>query len=71
MTQTIQPRSEVTLNKTEKDLNQTEDNKKLLLALFDSMNKLTETVNRLNYVVQRKKLEQILYQEKMRGGGKK
>jgi hypothetical protein len=70
MTQTIQPRSEVTLSKTEKDLNQTEDNKKLLLSLFDSMNKLTETVNRLHYVIQRKKLEQILYQKKM-GGDKK
>ena len=73
MTQTIQPRSEVTLSKTEKGVNQTEDNKKLLLSLFDSMNKLTETLNRLNYVIQRKRLEQILYQEKVKkvGGEKK
>jgi len=70
MTQTIQPRSEVTLTKTENEQNQTEDNRELLLSLFDSMNKLSETMNRLNYVVQRKKLEQILYQEK-KGGVKK
>ena len=68
MTQTIQPRSEATLSKTEKDSNQTEDNKKLLLSLFDSMNKLIETVNRLNYVIQRKKLEHILFQEDKKGG---
>ena len=60
MTQTLQPRSGVTLNEVE-------DNKKILLSVFDSMNKLNETVNRLNYVLQRKKLEQILYQEKKGG----
>ena len=70
MTHTIQPCSWATLGKTEKDLNQTEDNRLLLLSVFDSMNKLIESVNKLNYVLQRKKLEQILYQEKM-GGEKK
>jgi hypothetical protein len=68
MTQTTQPGSWATLSKTEKDGSQTEDDKEILLSLFDSMNKLTETVNRLNYVVQRKKLEQILFQEKTGGG---
>jgi len=63
MTQTLQPRSGVTLNEVE-------DNKKLLLSVFDSMNKLNEAVNRLNFVVQRKKLEQTLFQEK-KGGEEK
>ena len=63
MTQTLQPRSGVTLNEIE-------DNKKLLLSVFDSMNKLNEAVNRLNFVVQRKKLEQTLFQEK-KGGEEK
>lgn len=70
MTQTIQPRSEATLSKTKKELNQTEDSRELLLSVFDSMKKLSDAVNRLNYVIQRKKLEQILFQEK-KGEGKK
>jgi hypothetical protein len=61
MTQTIQPNSWATLSETEKELNQTEDNRSLMLSLFDSMSKLNETINRLNSVIQRKKLEQILY----------
>jgi len=69
MTQTIQPNSWATLSSVEKELNP-EDNKKLLLSVFDSMTKLSEAVNKLNYVVQRKNLEQILYQEK-NGGEKK
>ena len=63
MTQTIQPASWATLSETEKILNQTEDNRKLLLSVFDSLTKLSETVNKLNFVIQRKKLEQILFQE--------
>jgi len=63
MTQTTQPNSGVTLNETE-------DNKKILLSVFDSMNKLNEAVTRLNFVVQRKKLEEILFQEK-KGGEEK
>ena len=71
MTQTIQPGSWATLSETKKNSNQTEDNKKLLLSVFDSLTKLSETVNKLNYVIQRKKLEQILYQENKTGGEKK
>ena len=63
MTQTIQPSSWATLSETEKILNQTEDNRNLLLSVFDSLTKLSETVNKLNAVIQRKKLEQILFQE--------
>jgi hypothetical protein len=71
MTQTIQPCSWATLSNEEKDLNQTEDNKILLLSVFDSMNELIKTVNKLNYVLQRKKLEHILYQEDKKEGEEK
>jgi len=63
MTQTIQPASWATLSETEKILNQAEDNRNLLLSVFDSLTKLSETVNKLNSVIQRKNLEQILFQE--------
>jgi hypothetical protein len=63
MTQTIQPCSWAVLNKADKGLNnpEAEDNRKLLLSLFDSMNTLCEKLNRLNYVIQRRQLEQIIY----------
>jgi len=66
MTQTIQPNSWVTLSNVEKELN-LENNKKLLLSVFDSLTKLSEAVNNLNHVVERKNLEQILFQEKNGG----
>jgi len=71
MTHTIQPCSWATLSNAEEDLNQIEDNKILLLSVFDSMNKLIESVNKLNYVIQRKKLERILYQEDKKEGVEK
>jgi len=65
MTQTTQPRSWVLLDNAGKDLNitkpQKEDNMSLLLEVFDSLNNLCEKLNRLNYVIQRKNMEQILY----------
>ncbi|MDR2575737.1 MAG: hypothetical protein LBC52_04760 [Treponema sp.] len=65
MTQTTQPCSWAVLNKTDKGLTKNkpemEDNEKLLLSLFDSMNNLCEKLNRLNYLIQRKELEQLLY----------
>jgi hypothetical protein len=65
MTKTVQPCSWAALGNAE------EDNRILLLSVFDSMNKLFESVTKLNYVVQRKNLEQILYQEnKKEGEGK-
>jgi hypothetical protein len=61
LTQTVQPRSWVCLSKTEKDLNldkpEPEDNISLLLSVYDSLNTLCDKLNRLNYVIQRKKLE--------------
>jgi len=64
MTQTIQPCSWAVLNKADMGLTknkpEAEDNGKLLLSVFDSMNKLYEKLNRLNYLIQRKKLEQII-----------
>jgi len=74
MTETIQPRSWATLGKAEKDTEknepQTEDNLSLLLSVFDSLNKLSDTINRLDYVLERKNIEQILYQKDKTGGEK-
>ena len=65
MTKTVQFRSGVTLCKTGKDLTiqepETEDNRDLLLAVFDSLNNLYEKLNKLNYVLQRNNIEHFLY----------
>jgi UTP:GlnB (protein PII) uridylyltransferase len=65
MTKTIQHSTWKTLYETGKDLTtqnpETEDNMRLLLHIFDSLNDLYERLNRLNYVLQRKNIEQILY----------
>jgi len=65
MTQTTQPCSWAVLNKADRSLAknkpETEDNRELLLSLFDSLNNLCEKLNRLNYVIQRRKLEQSIY----------
>jgi hypothetical protein len=68
MTQTIQPRSWAHLSETGKDLTidnkpktETEDVMGLLLQIFDGLNNLYEKLNRLNYVIQRKNIEQFLY----------
>ena len=65
MTQTVQLRSGVTLCEADKDLTvqkpETEDNRSLLLSIFDCLNNLYENLNKLNYVLQRKNIERILY----------
>jgi len=65
MTQTIQLRSGVTLCEAVKDLtiqkSETEDSRSLLLSVFDCLNNLYEQLNRLNYTLQRRNIEQILY----------
>jgi len=62
---TTQSSSLVTLSEPGKDLSinkgETEDNIDLLLSVFDSLNKLHEKLNRLNYEIQKKSLEQILH----------
>jgi hypothetical protein len=66
MTQTIQSNSWNLLNKTGNDLSinkpETEDSN-LLLSLFDSMNDLHEELSRLNYLIERKILEQNIYRK--------
>jgi len=73
MTQTTQPRSLASLSEEGKDLTinkpETEDRMSLLLSIFDSLNTLYETLSRLDYVLERKIVEQILYQKSK--GGKK
>jgi len=65
MTKTIQPRTWAILNETNKDLTihkpETEDIRSLLLLVFDSLNDLYEKLNRLNYMLQRRNIEHILY----------
>ena len=65
-TQTIQPSSCALFEANgilTKDRQETEDNRRLMLAVFDSLNKLNEKLSRLNYLIERKRIEQILYQK--------
>jgi len=61
MSRTIQPRSWVSLNDNDENLvenkPETEDNKALLLSVFDGLNNLYEKINRLDYILQRKNIE--------------
>jgi len=65
MSRTIQSRSWALLNNAGEDLNkikpETENNKTLLLSVFDSLNNLKEKLNRLDYLMKRREIEQSLY----------
>jgi len=65
MSRTIQLRSWATLNEPGEDSNENksepEDNRKLLLAVYDNLNELYEKLNRLNYVIEKRKLEYFLF----------
>jgi len=65
MSKTIQFRSWATLSEPGENLNENksepEDNRKLLLAVFDNLNELYEKLNRLNYIIEKRKLEYYLY----------
>jgi hypothetical protein len=65
MTITAQQCSRAVINNTgtyiTKAENDIEDNKCLLLSVADAMNKLCEKLSRLEYVIQRKNIEQFLY----------
>jgi hypothetical protein len=67
ITQTIQSCSCVSFKEKDKDLTKIkpkeEDNMSLLLTIFDGLNNLYEMLNRLNYVIQRKKIKLTLYPE--------
>jgi hypothetical protein len=67
LTKTVQPRSGAFLHDAGKDMAinkpEKEDNIDLLLNVFDELNILYERLNRLNYAVKRKKIEQILHQK--------
>jgi hypothetical protein len=66
-TQTVQSCSCISIKKKDKDLTEIkpeeEDNISLLLTIFDGLNNLYEVLNRLNYVIQRKKINLTLYPE--------
>jgi hypothetical protein len=63
MTQTTQSRSWASINEAGKDLTidktETEDNTGLMLSVFDSLNKLSDTLSRLDYALERKNIEKI------------
>jgi hypothetical protein len=66
MTQTIQPRSWVLLNKAYKKLKKNkpeteDDNMSLVLQVYDDLNNLYENLNRLNYLIERKNLEKNIH----------
>jgi hypothetical protein len=66
MTQTIQPCSWVLLKKADKKLKNNEpetedDNISLVLQVYDGLNNLYEKLSRLNYLVERKKLEKNIH----------
>jgi len=65
MSRTIQFRSWATLSEPGEPKNENnsepEDNRKLLLAVYDNLNELYEKLNRLNYVIEKRKLEYFLY----------
>jgi len=67
MTQTTQPCTWGILHNAGKDLTikrpEAEDNRNLLLAVFDSLNNLNEKLNRLNYLLARRNIEQIIYRD--------
>jgi len=71
MTKTTQPCSWAVLDNAGKDLTikkpETEDNRSLLLAVFDSLNNLSEKINRLNYLIKRRNIEQIIYRDNKKG----
>jgi hypothetical protein len=65
MTQTTQSCSLASLNDPDKDLTknkpESENNADLLLSIFNDLNKLYEMINRLDYLIERKNINQILY----------
>jgi len=67
MTQTTQLRSWATLSEAGKNLtlkkSETDDNRSRVLLVFDALNDLSEKLSRLEYLIKRKNLEQILYQK--------
>jgi hypothetical protein len=64
MTRTTQSGSLVSLNDPGKDLTkkkpESEDNVDLLLSVLDDMNKLYETIKRLDYLLERTDINQFL-----------
>lgn len=69
MTQTVQPCSSVLIGKLIIDKPEKDENSRLLLSVFDSLNNLYEKLNKLDYLIRRRNIEQILFRSK-KGGEK-
>jgi len=67
MTQTVQPYSSVLISNLCVDKPENDENSRLLLSIFDSLNDLYEKLSRLDYLISRKSVEQILFQSKTGG----
>jgi len=67
LTLTAQPCSCTSLHETNKNFNlkksETEDNRSLLLSIFDSLENLLVKLSRLEYIITKKNIENILYNE--------
>jgi predicted metal-dependent HD superfamily phosphohydrolase len=65
MTQTIQNSTCASLDETGKDLTknkpETDNNNELLISAYNSMNRLYETLTRLDCLLQKRTIEQILF----------
>jgi hypothetical protein len=65
MATTVQHRSCAVLDDTQKSItkaeDEIEDNNRLLLSTLDSLYKLGEKVSKLDYLIQRKAIEQFFY----------
>jgi len=67
MTKTMQPSSWALLSNAGENLNENksdseaENNKILMLSVFDSLDKLKVKLNRLDYLMKRREMEQNLY----------
>jgi hypothetical protein len=65
MTKTTQHSSLAVVNNTQKSItkaeNDIEENKRLLLSVADDMINLCEKLNRLEYILKRKSMEENLY----------
>jgi hypothetical protein len=63
LTQTIQLYSPAAINDTDRADRQKTENLRLLTLLFDDLNNLNEELNRLNHILKRRNIEQVIHRK--------